>query len=92
MSLAVCAALNAALVIAKERSKAVTAEMQRITGHHWITHVVVVVIAFGLLGWIFGRMNSGQGPKMPGPRLTAVVMTGVMAGVFIVLGFYALAD
>ena len=92
LSLALCAVLNALLVIAKERSKGVADWMQKITGHHWITHVAIVLILFAIFGWCFGRTNSGQGLKMPANRLTRIVFAGVVAGVLIVLGFYAIAD
>ena len=92
LSLALCAVLNALLVVAKEKSKGVADWMQKISGHHWITHVAVVLILFAILGWCFARMNSGQGPKMPVHRLTGIVFSGVVAGVLIVLGFYVFAD
>ena len=84
--------LNALLVIAKERSKSVVDWMQNITGHHWITHVAIILILFAVFGWCFARTNGGQGPKMPVNRLTGIVFSGVVAGVLIVLGFYAIAD
>ncbi len=92
LSVAVCAVLNALLVIAKEKSAAVTAWMQKLTGHHWITHVAIVLVLFALLGWCFSRANGGQGPKIPVPRLTRIVLSGVVAGVLIILGFYVVAD
>ena len=92
LSLALCAVLNALLVIAKESSKGVADWMQKITGHHWITHVAIVLVLFGVFGWCFGRTNGGQGPKMEVRRLTGIVFSGVVAGVLIVLGFYVIAD
>ena len=92
LSLALCAVLNALLVIAKERSKAVTDWMQHLTGHHWITHVAIVLVFFVAFGWGFARLNGGQGPKMSVPRLTNLVVSGVIAGVIIILGFYVIAD
>jgi uncharacterized BrkB/YihY/UPF0761 family membrane protein len=92
LSLALCAVLNALLVIAKERSKGVADWMQRITGHHWITHVAIILVLFAIFGWCFARMNNGQGPKMSVHRLTTIVFSGVVAGVLIVLAFYGIAD
>ena len=92
LSLAVCAVLNALLVIAKECSKGVAGSMQKMTGHHWITHVAIILVLFALFGWCFARTNGGQGPKMPVNRLTGIVFLGVVAGVLIVLAFYAIAD
>jgi heme/copper-type cytochrome/quinol oxidase subunit 2 len=92
LSAAVCAVLNALLVIAKESSKDVAAWMQRITGHHWITHVAMILVLFAIFGAGFARANGGQGPKMPANRLTGIVVSGVAAGVLIILGFYLVAD
>ncbi|MGD1085585.1 MAG: hypothetical protein ABSA47_12670 [Verrucomicrobiota bacterium] len=92
LSLALCAVLNSLLVIAKERSKEVNDWMRKITGHHWITHVAIILVLFAMFGWGFARTNGGQGPKMPASRLTTIVFSGVVAGVLIVLGFYAIAD
>ena len=92
LSLAVCAVLNALLVIAKEERKGVVDGMQKITGHQWITHVAIVLILFGLFGWLFGGMNNGQGPKMAVNRLTMTILAGVVAGVVTIVGFYLIAD
>jgi hypothetical protein len=92
LSLALCAVLNALLVIAKERSKGVAAWMQKVTGHHWITHVAIILVLFALFGWCFGRMNNGRGQQMAADRLTRIVSSGVAAGVLIVLAFYLIAD
>jgi hypothetical protein len=92
LSLALCAVLNALLVIAKESSKAVASWMQRMTGHHWITHVAIVLIFFTTFGWCIARINGGQGPKMPVRRLTAFVFLGVAASILIILSFYVIAD
>ena len=92
LSLALCAVLNALLVVAKEKSKAVADWMQEITGHHWVTHAAIILVLFAIFGWLFARKNGGQGPNMPVRRLTNVAITGVVAGVLIVLGFYVVAD
>jgi hypothetical protein len=92
LSLALCAVLNALLVVAKEKSKGVADWMQKISGHHWITHVAMILLLFAIFGWGFAGTNGGQGPKMPVNRLTRVVFSGVVAGVLIVLAFYGIAD
>ncbi|HSY43643.1 MAG TPA: hypothetical protein VK811_07000 [Candidatus Acidoferrum sp.] len=92
VSLAICALLNAVLVIAKEKSKSVADWMQKVTGHHWVTHVLIVLVLFAACGWCFSRTNGGQGPRMSLARLTNTIFSGVIAGVFIVLGLYLIAD
>jgi hypothetical protein len=91
LSLALCAVLNGLLVIAKERSKAVAGLLQKVTGHHWITHVGVILILFVVFGGFFAAMHGGRGPQMPASRLTGTVVAGAVAGVILVLGFYLIA-
>lgn len=92
LSLAVCAVLNALLVVAKEKSKGVQSWMQKMTGHHWVTHVVIVLIVFFMLGWFFARGSRGQESKMSGERLANIILSGAVAGVLIIWGFYLIAD
>ena len=92
LSLALCAILNALLVIAKEKSQAVSDWMQKITGHHWITHVAMILVLFLIFGWGLARMNHGRGPQLPADRLPSIILGAVAAGVVIILGFYLIAD
>ena len=91
-SLALCAVLNALLVIAKEKSAGVQDWMKKMTGHHWITHVTIVLLLFAAFGWCFARTNNGQGPKMPANRLTNIVSSGVVAGFLIIISYYLIAE
>jgi phosphatidylglycerophosphate synthase len=88
LAVAICSVLNALLVIAKEKSKAVSDEMQRITGHHWTTHVLIVVILFALLGFLLGK----TGAKLDARKVTNFILAGVILGVATILGFYLVAD
>jgi hypothetical protein len=92
LSLALCAVSNALLVVAKERSKAVADGMQKITGHHWVTHVAMILFLFVFFGWSIARLNGGRGPKMTVNRFTTTLVAGVVTGIVIVLGFYLFAD
>lgn len=92
LSLAVCAVLNAALVVAKERSKAFQAWLQRLTGHHWVSHAALVMAAFLLIGWALGRANGGTGPRLTSKGLTQIVVAGVLLGLLLIVGFYGFAD
>lgn len=92
LSLAICAVLNALLVVTKEKSTAVQGWMQRMTGHHWITHVVIVLVVFIALGLIFGQTNRRGETNISGDRLTKIVIAGVVLGVLIIGGFYLIGD
>jgi len=92
LSLALCSVINALLVVAKEKSRAVTSALQRITGHQWATHVVTVLVLFVFFGWLFARANHGQGLKLAVNRLTGIILAGIAAGGLIITGFYLVTD
>jgi hypothetical protein len=92
LSLALSSVANALLVIAKEKSQAVQAAMQKLTGHHWITHVVIILILFVSFGWLFANAKGGQGLTMPVNRLIKTIVAGVLTASFIIVGFYLIAD
>jgi hypothetical protein len=91
-SLAICAVLNSFLVVAKEKSKNVNGWMQRMTGHHWITHVVIILIAFVALGFVFAQTNRTVATKTSADRVANIVIAGVVTGILIIGGFYLIAD
>jgi hypothetical protein len=89
LSLAVVSVLNGLLVILKESSEdTVLAWMKRLTGHHWITHGIFVVVAFVALGWLFSRANGGRGIQIPVPRLIGLLVGAVVVGGALIAGFY----
>ena len=92
LALSLAAVVNGLLVVAKEKIPAVMAGMQNITGHHWITHSVVVLGLFAICGWLFAKSNGGQGIKMTVSRLLFTLLAGVSAGALIILGFYLVGD
>ena len=92
LSLALASVVNGLLVVAKEKSHAVQAGMQKLTGSHWVTHVVIVLAVFALSGWLFGLANGGQGVKMTANHLIRTIVAGVAAGGLIILGFYLIGD
>jgi hypothetical protein len=92
LSLALTSVLNALLVVVKEKSPVVQAEMKRLTGHHWITHVAIILILFVAFGLWFARGRGDQGVTLPIPRLIQTILAGVFAAGLIIVGFYLLAD
>lgn len=49
---------NAALTIVKDASEPLHDFMARLTGHHWITHGIVVLAVFLILGWVLARTDA----------------------------------
>lgn len=92
LSLALASVINGLLVVAKEKSAPVMSGMQKLTGHHWVTHAVIVLAVFGVFGFGFTRTNGGRGPKMTSGRLIGTVVSGVVVGAVIIVGFYLAGD
>lgn len=91
LAVAVCSIVNALLVIAKEKSRAVQNEMQKLTGHHWITHVLVVLALFLAFGFLAAPRVDGQSAAMPVNRLIKIVVAGVCTAGVIIVAFYFMA-
>ncbi len=66
--------------------------MQKLTGHHWVTHSAIVLLLFALLGWSFARMNGRRGLTMSAGRMVKVFVSGVILSGLIIVGFYLVAD
>ena len=92
LSAALASAVNALLVVAKEKSPAVLAGLQKLTGQQWVSHAAIVVVVFGFFGWVFAKANGGQGLRMNGNRLIGMLVAGVVTGGVIIVGFYLIGD
>ena len=92
LSLALASVANALLVVAKEKTPAVLAGMEKLTGHQWVSHCAIVLGLFAFFGWLFAQANGGQGIKMTANRLIGTLVSGVATGGLIILGFYLIGD
>lgn len=92
LALVISSVANALLVLAKEKSPVLQAQMRRLTGSHWTTHVVIVLILFVAFGLLCASVKGGQGIKMPVNRLIKAIIASVLVAGLIIVGFYAVAD
>jgi hypothetical protein len=92
LALAGASVANGLLVVAKEKSPAVLSGMQKISGHHWVTHSAIILGIFFLGGWLLAKANGGQGIQMTVSRLIFTLVSGVAAGAVIIWGFYLIGD
>jgi hypothetical protein len=92
LSLAIVSVINALVVVAKESSKSVMTGMQRVMGHHWVTHSAIMIALFAIIGWTLSRSNNGAGPTITPHRLLTVLLSGVGLGAVIIVGFYLIGD
>ena len=91
LSLALASVMNALLVVAKEKIPTVMAGLQSLTGHHWVSHGVVILVLFAAFGWIFAQAKGGRGIGITVNRLISLLVSGLVIGGLIILGFYLTA-
>ena len=92
LALAVTCLINSVIVVIKEKNDAVMAGMKAVTGHHWTTHVLLVLVLFVVVGWTLGRGNQGRGPAMTTSKLIRTLVSSIVAAGLIIVGFYLFAD
>jgi hypothetical protein len=81
--------VSALLVILKESSEeGVLALMKAVTGHHWVTHGLINLILFVVLGWTLSRPNAGQGVKLSVNGLVGCIVGAVVISGLLIAGFY----
>jgi hypothetical protein len=89
LSFAITSVISAILVILKESNEeSVLAWMKAATGHHWVTHGVINIILFVVIGWALSLPNGGQGLKVSGNSLVGSIVGAVLISGLLIAGFY----
>jgi hypothetical protein len=83
---AIALLLNAVLTIVKDASTPLHDFMQKLLGHHWTTHGVVVLAVFVVLGWILSK-NDAITKLSDATLIGSVVAGAVINGGAIALWF-----
>ena len=92
LALGITSVINALLVVAKEKSPTVMAGLQKLTGHHWVSHSAIILVLFAAFGWIFARANGGQGIQITTNSLIRTLVSGVVVGGLVIMAFYLVGD
>ena len=83
LALAITTLFSTLLVIVKELSDhTVLPLMKAATGHHWVTHTVLDVILFVVLGLLLTKVQISP------QRLTRIIVGAAIVGSLIIAGFY----
>jgi hypothetical protein len=83
LSLIIMLIFNALLVVVKETTGLLKV-MAGMTGHHWTTHGIVIVVLFLVLGFIF----SGKQPSLNARGVMKGTIATTIIGYVIIVGFY----
>jgi len=84
VSYAITSVLSALLVVLKESSEAVHDGLAAITGHHWVTHGLLDVVVFLVLGFVLSRI----GMKMTGNALVSTIIGATVVSGLIITGYF----
>jgi hypothetical protein len=88
ISLIIMMLFNAVLTVTKESFEPLLKGMAAITGHHWITHGIIVVILFFILGFIFSGAQSEES-SWPNARAMSIgTIVSAAIGAILIGGFY----
>lgn len=87
LALAITSLLSALLVVIKERNEdTLLAWMKAATGHHWISHGILVLSLFVVLGWALAQI--GVGARLSGNVLSAIISGSLVLSGLIIAGFF----
>lgn len=86
VSYAITSILSALLVVLKERSGAVHDGLAAITGHHWVTHGLLDLVVFLVLGLVLSRICSGM--RMTANVLIMIIVGATVLSGLIIVGYY----
>jgi len=88
LAFAITSVLSALWVILKESSEeGVLAWMKAATGHHWVTHGIIDIILFVVLGWALARAHRGQGVEVSANGLVSAVAGAVVVSWILIAAF-----
>ena len=86
VSFLIASIFNGLLIVAKESYAPLKDWMKSLSGHHWITHGIFVIVLFIVLGYLFS--GAGLVKKIDADRTSGLVIAGTVLGGLIVLGFF----
>jgi len=88
ISLIVTMLFNAVLTVIKESYEPIIKGMAAISGHHWMTHGIIVVLLFFILGFVFSSGHSGETSWPSARGITVGTIVSAIIGLILIGGFY----
>jgi uncharacterized Tic20 family protein len=88
VSYAITSLFNVLLVLVKENIPGIQPAMVSLTGHHWVTHGVIDVIVFVILGLV---LKNTAAARMPADKLVNYVVGSTILSGLILVGYFTVA-
>jgi len=86
VSFLIASIFNGLLIVAKENYAPLKNWMKSLSGHHWITHGIFVIVLFTVLGYILSK--AGLEKKIDADKTSGLVIAGTVLGGLIIVGFF----
>jgi hypothetical protein len=86
VSFLIASIFNGLLIVAKENFAPLKNWMKSLSGHHWITHGIFVIVIYIALGYIFSRVDMDR--KIDADKTSGLVIAGTVLGGLIIVGFF----
>jgi hypothetical protein len=86
ISFVIASIFNGLLIVAKENYAPLKDWMKSLSGHHWTTHGIFVIVLFILLGFILSKTDLNR--KIDAYKTSWMVIAGTVLGGLIIVGFY----
>lgn len=86
ISFLIASIFNGLLIISKESYSPLKSWMKSLSGHHWITHGIFVIVLFIAFGYIFSRTDIDK--KINADKVSSLVIVGTILGGLIIAGFF----
>lgn len=86
ISFLVTSIFNGLLIVAKESYAPMKSWMKSLSGHHWITHGIIVIALFIVLGYIFSKTDMDK--KIDADTTSGLVISGTVLGGLIIVVFF----
>jgi uncharacterized membrane protein SirB2 len=86
VSFFVASLFNALLIITKETYAPLKDWMKSLSGHHWTTHGIFVIVLFIILGFILSKTNLDE--KIDAVKTSLFIIAGTVFGGLIIVGFF----
>jgi hypothetical protein len=84
---AITLVFNAVLTIVKDSSEPLNNFMAGVLGHHWITHGVLIIVVYLVLGWVLTKSEVVRGLS-DSTLIGSVVIATLINGGVIALWFF----
>jgi nicotinamide riboside transporter PnuC len=88
LALMIMLVFNGLVVIVKEKADPLMNAMKAATGHHWITHGIVVIVLFLILGLIFSALQPAEKPWLDAKKIVTGTIVSAIIGYVLIVGFY----